>query len=298
MRSALKFVPAILAVAFWASNFVFSIGAITAVGPIQLSGARWLISLVLLIPLALLVERADWRVVRSEWKLHLGQSVLGYSGYTLLLYYALQSTSSFSASIIVALNPAIISLGARIFLKERLQIRSVLGIALSFLGAVIVVIGGGTWGTFSLTFGDLLVILTTVAWTAYVIVSPRVHTPPVTTTTVQAGMAGVALIPLMVVDIALGNTGWLTIDPLTGLGILWIGLIPSAGAYFLWNVSSEKIGPTRTGAFLNLMPVFTALLVVALGGTISVMQILGGVIVLIGVTLSTSTSQSRPDALT
>ncbi len=292
MRSAQRFIPAVLAMAFWATNFVFSVSAINAVGPVQLTGARWLLSLILLVPIALFTEHPDWSVIRGEWKLHLVQSILGYSGYTLLLYFALQSTSSFSASIIVALNPAMISIGARLIHKENLSSRAVFGIVVSFIGALVVVLGSGAGGEVSFAFGDLLIVLSSIVWTAYVMISPRVVTPPITATTVQAGMAGLVMIPFMAVDLALGNVGWGTLQAVDWFGILWIGLAPSAAAYFLWNISSEKIGPTKTGAFLNLIPVFTALLVVALGGTITVLQILGGVVVLVGVSVTNSTAQA------
>ena len=296
MRSAVRYLPAIFAIAFWATNFVFSVSAIDSVGPIQLSGARWLIALVLLVPIALVTEKPDWSVVRGEWRFHFVLSILGYSGYTLLLYFALLSTSSFSASIIVALNPAMISLGARLLHNEHLSSRAVFGIIVSFIGAVVVVLGGGAGGELSFSFGDVLVILSTIAWTAYVVLSPKGKTPPITTTTVQAAMAGLSIVPFMIVEIVAGNTGWMSLDATGWIGILWIGLAPSAAAYFLWNISATRIGATRTGAFLNLMPVFTAILVVALGGSITAMQILGGIVVLVGVSLANARtgSSTRP----
>ena len=92
------------------------------------------------------------------------------------------------------------------------------------------------------------------------------------------------MIPLMLVDEIVLNPGsWTTLVGVEWWGVVWIGLIPSAGAYFLWNVSSEWIGPTRTGAFLNLIPVFTAVFVVAMGGTVTLWHLAG---VLLGVSLT------------
>jgi hypothetical protein len=167
-----------------------------------------------------------------------------------------------------------------------LSTRTVIGIAISFVGAVIVVLGSGVAGEFTVSYGDLLLLLATVLWTAYSMVSPRITTPPITATAVQAGISGIIMIPVMAIDIALGNGAWLNLDGFDWLGILWIGLIPSAGAYFLWNISSDLIGPTRTGAFLNLIPVFTALLVLLFGGAVTLTQLAGGALVLLGVTFA------------
>jgi drug/metabolite transporter (DMT)-like permease len=138
----------------------------------------------------------------------------------------------------------------------------------------------------------VLLLLATVLWTAYSMVSPRITTPPITATAVQAGISGIIMIPVMAIDIALGNGAWLNLDGLDWLGILWIGFIPSAGAYFLWNISSDLIGPTRTGAFLNLIPVFTALLVLMFGGSVTPTQLAGGALVLLGVTVANRTART------
>jgi drug/metabolite transporter (DMT)-like permease len=292
MRNARFVIPAILAMAFWATNFVFSPSVIAAVGAIQLTGARWFIALVILIPLALVREKTTARVVLGEWKIHLVQALMGSVGYTLLLYYALGVSSPVSAAILVSLNPACIAIAARFFLKEQLSTRAVLGFAVSFVGALVVVLGSGVVGTFTVSYGDVMVFLATLLWTAYSLVAPRVQTPPMTATAVQSGISAIVMIPVMVIDIALGNSAWLHLGGFDWLAIVWIGLMPSAGAYVLWNISSELIGPTRTGSFLNLIPVFTTVLVIALGGTVTTMQLVGGLLVLLGISVANQRAQA------
>jgi drug/metabolite transporter (DMT)-like permease len=253
---------------------------------------RWFIALVILVPLALIMEKANRAVIVGEWKTHVVQALLGYVGYTLLLYYALGVTSPVTAAVLVSLNPATIAIAARFFLHENLSTRTVIGIAISFVGAVIVVLGSGIAGQFTISYGDVLLLVATVLWTAYSMVSPRIATPPITATAVQAGISGIIMIPVMAIDIALGNGAWLNLDGFDWLGILWIGFIPSAGAYFLWNISSNLIGPTRTGAFLNLIPVFTALIVVAFGGAVTLTQLAGGALVLLGVSFANRSARS------
>lgn len=286
MRKARLLIPAIVAMAFWATNFVFSPTEISAIGAIQLTGARWIIALVILVPLALVREKTSVGVILGEWKTHLVQALLGSVGYTLLLYYALGVTSPVSAAILVSLNPAFIAIAARFVLKEQLSTRAAIGFALSFVGALIVVLGSGVAGTFTVSYGDAFVLAAVVLWTVYSMIAPRVQTPPITATAVQSGISAIVMIPIMVVDIALGNSAWLHLGGFDWLAIVWIGLMPSAGAYVLWNISSELIGPTRTGSFLNLIPVFTTVLVIALGGTVAPMQLVGGALVLLGISVA------------
>ena len=292
MRSAQRFIPAVLAMAFWATNFAFSPVVLDAVGAIQLTGSRWFIAIIVLIPLALMTEKVTRAVIVGEWKIHVVQALLGYVGYTLLLYYALGVTSPVTASVLVALNPATIAIAARFILHENMSVNTIVGIAISIVGALVVVFGGGIAGGFAFSYGDVLLLIATVLWTAYSMLAPRVTTPPITATAVQATISGIIMIPFMALDIAWGNTAWFTMDGFDWLGVLWIGLIPSAGAYFLWNISSDWIGPTRTGAFLNIIPVFTALFVVAFGGTVTPTQLLGGALVLLGVSYANRTAKA------
>jgi len=291
MRSAQRFIPAVLAMAFWATNFAFSPVVLDAVGAIQLTGSRWFIAIIVLIPLALMTEKVTRAVIVGEWKIHVVQALLGYVGYTLLLYYALGVTSPVTASVLVALNPATIAIAARFILLENMSVNTIVGIAISIVGALVVVFGGGIAGGFAFSYGDVLLLIATVLWTAYSMLAPRVQTPPITATAVQATISGIIMIPFMAIDIAWGNTAWFTMDGFDWLGVLWIGLIPSAGAYFLWNISSDWIGPTRTGAFLNIIPVFTALFVVAFGGSVTPTQVLGGALVLAGVSYANRTAK-------
>ena len=291
MRSAQRFIPAVLAMAFWATNFAFSPVVLDAVGAIQLTGSRWFIAIIVLIPLALMTEKVSRAVIVGEWKIHVVQALLGYVGYTLLLYYALGVTSPVTASVLVALNPATIAIAARFILHENMSVNTIVGIAISIVGALVVVFGGGIAGGFAFSYGDVLLLIATVLWTAYSMLAPRVQTPPITATAVQATISGIIMIPFMALDIAWGNTAWFTMDGFDWLGVLWIGLIPSAGAYFLWNISSDWIGPTRTGAFLNIIPVFTALFVVAFGGSVTPTQVLGGALVLAGVSYANRTAK-------
>ena len=272
--------------AMWATNFVFSPAVLQIVGPIQLTGIRWILSLVALIPLALWLESPRFSVIRGEWKTHVVQAILGYVGYTLLLYNALGMTSPVTAAVLVALNPATIAIAAHYVLHDKLSVPAVIGIAVSFIGAVIVVLGGQNLSELGLGLGDVMLLVATVLWTAYSMIAPRVTTPPITATTVQAALSGAIMFPLMAVDLIAGNDGWTQLDGFGWLGVVWIGLIPSAGAYFLWNVSSEWIGPTRTGTFLNLIPVFTAVFVLILGGSVTIWHIIGGALVLVGVTFA------------
>src|SRR6185436_9263781 len=131
-----------LANLFWAGNYVFGEMVTREISPISLTFFRWAFAVLPLLALAWLIERPNWREAWREWKLHLLQSVLGLTGYTLLLYAALGLTGAVNAAVISAINPATIALAAAIFLHERLNRVQVLGIVVAFVGVTVVLTGG------------------------------------------------------------------------------------------------------------------------------------------------------------
>jgi drug/metabolite transporter (DMT)-like permease len=272
-----------LANLFWAGNYVFGEMVTREISPISLTFFRWAFAVLPLIALAWLVERPNWRAAWREWKLHLLQSVLGLTGYTLLLYAALGLTGAVNASVISAINPATIALGAAIFLHERLNRVQSLGIAVAFVGVSVVLTGGDLGQLIEQGFGvgDLLVIGSVIAWTVYSLISRRLETPPITATSVQAVFAVVTMLPLI------AFTG-VSLPSTTGgaLGLAYIVVFPSMAGYALWNIGASRVGPARAGIFLNLLPVFTVLIALAFGATLEVPALVGGAVVIVGVWLT------------
>lgn len=268
-------------------NFVVADRVIAEFTPLELTFLRWLGAFPILLVITVWIERRHrdkWRLAAREWWIHIIQAVLGMVGYTLLLYGALETTSPVNASVISAVNPALIALAAVVVLGERIRRGGVLGIVISFVGVVIVVILGGSAGVEGLSVvpGDLLILGAIATWTAYVIISRRITTPPITATTVQVGLSALMLAPVMAI---VGIQAQPTAEGWWGLALIIV--FPSALAYLLWNVAVTQLGPSRTGVFLNLLPVFTAIIAVSLGDALTVWQVVGGLVVLAGVYLTT-----------
>jgi drug/metabolite transporter (DMT)-like permease len=279
-----------LANLFWAGNYVFGEMVTREITPISLTFFRWLFAFLPLIALAWLIEHPNWRSALREWRLHLLQSLLGLTGYTLLLYAALGLTGAVNAAVISAINPATIALAAAIFLHERLNRVQVLGLVVAFVGVTIVLTGGDIALLLEQGFGvgDLLVIGSVLAWTVYSLISRRLVTPPITATAVQAVFAVVTMLPLIAV------TGVSLPSSAAGsLGLAYIVVFPSMAGYALWNIGASKVGPSRAGIFLNLLPVFVVVIALGLGATLELPAVIGGALVIAGVYLTLHARRAR-----
>lgn len=274
-----------LATIFWAGNFVVGQSAVETLAPLQLTFWRWALAALPLLVLAQAIDRPDWRSVLRQWPLLLLLSCLGMSGYTLLLYSALEHTSALNASLVTAANPALIMILAVVLFRDRPGPASWLGIALGLAGVLLVLTGGDFRRllTFSFQAGELLILAAITVWAGYTVLARRQSLPAITSTAVQVAMAAVVLAPVA----AVAGAG-LPSAPAEAWSLAFIVAFPSLGSYLLWNLALKQTSPANAGNYLNLIAVFTAIITVLLGRPITVHQILGGILVISGVLLTSA----------
>ena len=273
----------VFATLFWAGNYVVGAIAVQSISPLDLTWLRWVLAAVPLLILAQLVEKPDWRRALRSWRRLAVLAALGVAGYVLLLYTALEYTSALSASLINAANPAVMALLAAVVLRERLGWRVVAGLVLGLFGVLLVITNGSLASVFSMRFniGDLLMLVAISVWSVYTIVGRKLDVPPITATAIQATMVAVALAPFAIA----GGVSW-PAEASVGLAVVFIAVVPSIGAYVLWNLALKQVSPTTAGLYLNLVTVFTVIISVILGAQLTLAQAIGGLVVFAGVALS------------
>ena len=280
----------VLATLFWSGNFVVGQAARASMTPLDLTFWRWSLAAVPLLILAHLIERPDWGAVLRRWPVLLLLSVLGMSGYTLLLYGALGFTSAMNASLVTAANPALIVVMAIVLLGEKTTRLGWLGICLGLLGVLLVLTQGELARVVSLAIntGELMMIGAIIVWGFYTIVARRLAVPPIAATAVQVVIATVTLAPFaLAMNVRFPDTA------AEGWSMAYIALFPSLGSYLLWNLALKTTPSGTAGNYLNLMVVFTAIITVLLGTPLTLVQILGGLLVIAGVLLTGIKGQAR-----
>ena len=211
-------------------------------------------------------------------------------GFVTPLYEALRHTTAVSASIISAICPVLIAVVAAVTLRERPTGSMITGLAIGLIGVLVVVSKGSitTFTSLDLNIGDLWVLIAVICWTAYTVLGRRVNSvPPITSVGLQAASVAIVLIPVVaILGLQLPQTA-----PSWG-AVAFIIVLPSIGSYLLWNVALRRIPAANAGITLNLIPVFVVLIAFALGGEITVADLVGGALVLGGVLLATWHRQS------
>ncbi|MGM0875629.1 MAG: DMT family transporter [Bacillota bacterium] len=281
----------ILANLFWAGNYVFGKYLVTEMSPLQMTFSRWLLAIFLLIPIAHWIERPDWKSVWKEWKTLLMMALLGILGYNFLLYKALQYTTPMNAALVNSINPVVIVLFSFLFLKERISIKNSIGLFISLLGVLLVLTKGQLQQIFNINYnqGDLIMLLAILVWTFYSIIGRKIKTiPPISATAISVLLGLFMMLPFILVS---GFTYSLSKQAI--MGIFYMGIFPSVGSFIFWNVSLRHFDASKAGIYLNLITVFTAIISVLLGNSISIIQILGGILVFIGVYLTSQKVKNK-----
>lgn len=268
---------------FWAGNYVLGAVAVQEMSPVSLTALRWALAAVPLAVIAQVVERPDWRAVLRTWPRQVALSLLGMVGYALFVYTALQHTSSVNASLVNALNPALIALLGAAVVRRAPSRRAVLGMVVGLVGVLVVITGGRVTGLASLELnvGDLLMVGAILVWSVYTIGGRTLAgVPPIAATAVQAAIAALVMVPFA----AAGRVHWPTSRDAT-VALVVIAVLPSVGSYLLWNLALRRVPPAEAGSYLNLITVFTVLISAATGYALGGAQVVGGVLVLGGVLL-------------
>ena len=289
MRTGRFYVFLVLANLFWAGNFLFGSVVVDQLSPFLLTAIRWAAAAPILIVLAILVERPRWRDAVREWPMHALLAGLGLVGFCVFSYEALRHTTPADASVVGAVNPALIAIVAGLLARERIGGRRVLGIGLSLVGVLTVISRGDPASLLraDVNVGHLWMLGAVVVWTAYTILGRRLTTGPVTASAVKASMTTLVLAPF-----AIPQLGGVSLDGTAIGGLAYIAVFPSVLSLVLWNVSVKRVGASTAGVYLNLLPIFTAQLGLLVGVAIGWPTVLGGVLVVLGVTITSRRGQT------
>ncbi|WP_395757368.1 DMT family transporter [Achromobacter sp. EB05] len=280
--------------ALFASNMVAARWAHdAALPPVFLAFGRWLIAFLILLPLAapalLRHRRALWRGLPTLLPL----AVLGMGVAVAPQYIGAQSTSATNIALIFSCSPILVALLEAVIWRKPLSPLRAAGLALALGGVLVVLTRGDAWALARLAFGqgDLWVLLAATGWALYTVLQKRLAQPAVPDGARLAAMmlgGAIALAPFAGIEAATGATPpWS--DPRLAAVLLFLAVVPSLGAYYVYGRLISRAGPATAGLSMFLVPVYAALLAwPLLGEAPQLFHAYGFVMILLGVKLASS----------
>ena len=248
---------------------------------------RFLLALIILIPLVRLREGGLPGISRRSWLMMGLQSLCGSFLFTVFLLYGLTMTGPASAGVITSTTPACMGVIAWLFLRDRPSRRTGLGIVLSVLGvaSINLVRGGGVTGS-DPVFGNLLVLGAVVFESLFLLIRKTVPEPlsPLAVSTVISVFGLLWFLPMGIVE-AVG-TDFAAITPVGWLVVVYYGAFVTVLAYLFWFAGITGVPPSTAGVFTAVMPVSALVLsALVLGESIGWQQLMGCACVLGGIVL-------------
>lgn len=271
-----------LAASIWGAMYVVVKVVVEVVPPLELVWMRYLIAVIALGIIGIVMKQS-WKIVKKDWLIIF---LVGLIGNTISIVTQEMGTMLSTAqmgAIITATTPAFMVVFARLILKESITLKKCLSIALATMGVGIIVGNGQIDVTQQL--GGLYLLLAALTWALMSVLIKKVpsHYSQIVVTTYTSLIAVMLLAPFVLPrlqDLDLASV----LQPTISGGLLYLGIVSTAGGFLLWNKGLQLMNASSGGLFFFFQPIVgTFLGWLLLGETIGLSFWIGSLLIFSGV---------------
>lgn len=232
-------VAGITAASIWGGMYVVSKVVLDIIPPFTLLSMRLILGIVCLFPI--LAVQNQWSLKRSQ----IAKSVfVGLIGYGISLGFQFSGTklsTAANAALVTSASPVFILIFGVWLLKERISILRLLALLLASAGVVAVVDPRALLLGSEEVLGNLILIGAAITWGLYsVLVKILTQKGSTLEVSLFAFMGGLPL-SMTAAGFEWDQILWQAIDGPVILGILYLGIISTALAMFLWNSALAQL---------------------------------------------------------
>jgi len=286
----LAYIFLFLTVTFWAGNFVVGkFASLYEVPPFSLNFYRWFFAWLILAPFTLpeIIKKKDYII--NNYKLFIVLGVTSITIFNSIVYYSLNFTQVISGVLMISTIPVMIMFFSSIFKIEKTNIFQIIGVILSFLGVIIIITKANFEILKNLNFnkGDITMVIAMFSWALYSTLLKRQKYEISQLSLLQVVMSFglVFLIPVYFIEYQLGFR--ITLDKPFYLILSYVVLLPGLASFILWIKGISMIGANRSGVFLHLMPILSAIMaMIIFNEKFMFYHMLGACFIITGILLS------------
>ena len=252
-----------LASASFAFVHVVGRGVHTEVPPVGLSFWRWLAGAFILFPFVYPRLKANAPYILEHIRpLFLLGGIMIASTTTLLI--GLNFTTAINASVINAIQPVSTVLLAVLVLHDRLRLSQACGVALGLIGVTAMITRMDLAALLRLQFneGDILILLGSIGYSFYAInlrKLPEILSPSEAVFMIIV-TGSIIVFPFYVIETFAYKP--VPFSATAFYAIATMSLFSTVLGTLMWNRGNQLIGPSRAGMFINLIPVFAAVMAI------------------------------------
>ena len=249
----------------WSGNFIVGKFAyLFEVPPLTLNFLRWVSVWLILIPFTYKEIYKNLNYIKKNWIVISFMGIITISTFNSVVYLALTYTQVINAVLVLAAIPAVTIIISSLMKVDKTNIFQLVGLFLSIIGIGAIISNADLNKIFSLNFnkGDLWMLVCVLSWSLYSTLLKK-HNFKFSQFTLIQLMVSVGilfLIPQFIYENHIGLE--LNFNKPFFLILFYVVVFPAIAAYYFWQKGIEIIGPNRATMFIQLMPLFSAIMAI------------------------------------
>ena len=254
-----------LSVFFWAGNFIVGkYATLFEIPPLTLNVLRWLSVWFILMPFTYKEIYKNLSYVKKNWLVISFMGLITISTFNSVVYLALNYTQVINAVLVLAAIPVATIIFSSFMNIEKTNTFQLLGLFLSIIGIGSIISSGDIQKIISLNInkGDVWMLICVITWSLYSTLLKknkfRFSQFALIQLMVSAGL--LFLIPQLFYEKSIGLE--VNFNKAFFIILFYVVIFPAIGAYYCWQKGVEIIGPNRASMFIQLMPLFSAVMAI------------------------------------
>jgi drug/metabolite transporter (DMT)-like permease len=239
------------------------------------------------------------KIETADWPLVIASSLLGLVFNQLLFTKGLSLTTAINATLLSTTIPISTLLVGVVLGTDRATLRRLLGIALAAAGVIYLIGPGRAEFSSGTRTGDALIVSNSLCYGAYIAVSKNLmkHYHPLTVITWIFVIGCVITVPAAAISLA--HVSLSTISGRVWLAILYIIVLPTAGAYYLNGWALARVPPSTVAVYIYLQPLIAFVIApIILGESLSFHAVIASLLIFAGVLVVTRRRRVKPETQT
>ena len=264
-KNYLAYLFLVLATLFWSGNFIVGkFATLFEIPPLTLNVFRWISVWFILIPFTYKEIYKNLPYIKKNWLVISFMGVITISTFNSVVYFALNYTQVINAVLMLAAIPAATIVLSSLMKIEKTNIFQILGLLLSIVGIGSIISNGEMQKIISLNFnkGDLWMLVCVITWSLYstLLKKHKFKLSQFTLIQLMVSVGILFLIPQFFYEKSIDLE--LNFNKAFFLILFYVVMFPAIAAYYCWQKGIEIIGPNRSTMFIQLMPLFSAVMAI------------------------------------
>ena len=225
----------------------------------------------------------------KNYKLFIVLGVTSITIFNSIVYYSLNFTQVISGVLMISTIPVMIMLFSSILKIEKTNIFQIIGVIFSFVGVIMIITKANFEILKNLDFnkGDITMVIAMFSWALYstLLKGKKYELSQISLLQVVITFGLVFLIPVYFIEYQIGFRIDLELPFI--LILTYVVLFPGLASFLLWIKGISMIGANRSGVFLHLMPILSAIMaMIFFSEKFMFYHILGACFIITGILLS------------